>query len=149
MLFRSIASCVTLQKRVDERKKYQAELLVVETEVKKLPADTDAVIGNESKVVRALLAEVKSLATAKDFVTAFTRLADVKTACAAAQKLAETNKETKEASDKAINNTDTATALAEVRKLYEKLKKHGQAPAIAKQLKEIDTKLTEADTALK
>lgn len=145
----AIDACVALEKIVNDRKSYQQSLSPIETAVGLLPADTDPVIGAESKVVRAMLAQAKSLATSKDFKAANDRLPAVKTACDAANQLAARQADSKRERDSAVGQTDPATALAEVRKLVEKLKTHAQATAIDKQLKEMEKFLSDADSALK
>jgi hypothetical protein len=149
LLQANITACVDLQKHVDERKAYIAELKPVGEAVDTLPGDEDPVIGNESKTVRALLASAKSLATAKDFKTAKERLPEVQKACDDAKKLAGNQAGAKKERDEAVGKDDPAVALAEVRKMYDKLGKHAQSTAIKKQLEEIDKKLKDADVALK
>jgi hypothetical protein len=145
----AIAACVDLQKLVDERKAYNADLKPVGDAVGTLPGDEDPVIGKDSKAVRLQLAAVKNLATAKDFKTAKERLPEVQKACDAAKKLAANQSGAKNERDAAVGKDDPAVALAEVRKMYNKLGTHAQAEAIKKQLEEIDKKLKDADTALK
>ena len=148
-LLAAINACVDLQKLVDQRKDYNTDLKPVADAVATLPGDDDPIIGNESKAVRALLAAVKALAAAKDFKTAKERLPEVQTAYDAAKQIVANQSGAKNERDAAVGKDDPAVALAEVRKMYDKLNKHAQSAAIKKQLEEIDKKLKDADTALK
>ena len=96
-----------------------------------------------------MLAAVKALAAAKDFKTAKERLPEVQTAYDAAKQIVANQSGAKNERDAAVGKDDPAVALAEVRKMYDKLNKHAQSAAIEKQLEEIDKKLKDADTALK
>jgi hypothetical protein len=145
----AISACDELQKLVDVRTAYLTDLKQVQTAVDTLPGDDDKLIGGESKAVRAQLEAVAKLAAAKDFKTAQERLPEVQNACDAAKQVAAKFAAAKDEGDVAVGKDDPSESLAEVNKMYEKLKNHDEKATIAEQLKSIKTKLEQAETALK